>query len=140
LNALHRDLGGSKKKDSSIIYSTFQGELSIESQAIDPKAAKGGDNSFDTSSGRIGFLKNNCTDGFWSSILTGFASPLAVTKSKTPFLFLALELPPPPLFHDELEKNIIPQIPLSTILAKYDGWTVQVCHCIFSLSAPKRDI
>ncbi|GJJ73339.1 U4/U6.U5 tri-snRNP-associated protein 2 [Entomortierella parvispora] len=99
LNALHRDLGGSKKKDSSIIYSTFQGELSIESQAIESKAVKGGDNSFDSSS--------------------------AITKSKSPFLFLALELPPPPLFHDELEKNIIPQIPLSTILSKYDGWTVQ---------------
>ncbi|KAG0053562.1 hypothetical protein BGZ83_000846 [Gryganskiella cystojenkinii] len=99
LNALHRDLGGSKKKDSSIIYKTFQGELSIESQPVDPKATKGGGLLFD--------------------------SDTAVSKSKSPFLFLALELPPPPLFHDELEKNIIPQIPLSTILAKYDGRTVQ---------------
>jgi U4/U6.U5 tri-snRNP-associated protein 2 len=29
LNTLHRDLGGSKKKGSSIIYKTFQGEMKI---------------------------------------------------------------------------------------------------------------
>ncbi|KAF9574643.1 hypothetical protein EC968_005873 [Mortierella alpina] len=99
LNALHKDLGGSKKRDSSIIYSTFQGEVSIESQPIDAKAAKGADLAFDSTN--------------------------AVVKTKSPFLFLALELPPPPLFHDELEKNIIPQVPLTTILAKYDGRTFQ---------------
>ncbi|KAF9348466.1 hypothetical protein BGX26_000122 [Mortierella sp. AD094] len=99
LNTLHRELGGSKKKNSSIIYSTFQGELSIESQPIESKAPKGAELVFDA--------KN------------------AVTKIKSPFLFLALELPPPPLFHDELEKNIIPQIPLTTILSKYDGKTLQ---------------
>jgi U4/U6.U5 tri-snRNP-associated protein 2 len=53
-------------------------------------------------------------------------SLLAITSAKSPFLFLALELPPPPLFHDELEKNIIPQVPLATILSKYDGKTIQV--------------
>jgi U4/U6.U5 tri-snRNP-associated protein 2 len=30
-----------------------------------------------------------------------------------------------PLFQDELEKNIIPQIPLTNILAKYDGLRAQ---------------
>ena len=28
----------------------------------------------------------------------------------SPFLFLTLDLPPPPLFQDEFEKNIIPQV------------------------------
>ena len=51
LNTLHKDLGGSKKKDSSIIYSTFQGEVSIESQPIDAKAAKGADLAFDSNNG-----------------------------------------------------------------------------------------
>jgi hypothetical protein len=32
LNTLHRDLGGSKQKNSSIVYQTFQGEV----QVIDP--------------------------------------------------------------------------------------------------------
>lgn len=99
LNTLHKDLGGSKKKDSSIIYSTFQGEVLIESQAIDTKAPSGAALAFDTTN--------------------------AVTSTKSPFLFLALELPPPPLFHDELEKNIIPQVPLATVLSKYDGKTIQ---------------
>ncbi|KAG0023581.1 hypothetical protein BGZ81_008067 [Podila clonocystis] len=99
LNTLHRDLGGSKKKNSSIVYSTFQGELSIESQAIQPKTVKDAETVFDSAS--------------------------ATTSTKSPFLFLALELPPPPLFQEELEKNIIPQIPLTTILSKYDGRTVQ---------------
>ncbi|KAF9581381.1 hypothetical protein BGW38_001628, partial [Lunasporangiospora selenospora] len=99
LNTLHKDLGGTRKRDSSIIYSTFQGEVAIESQPIDPKATKGAQRAFNT------------TD--------------EITKTKSPFLFLALELPPPPLFHDELEKNIIPQVPLTTILSKYDGQTIQ---------------
>ncbi|KAF9360027.1 hypothetical protein BGX34_008003 [Mortierella sp. NVP85] len=99
LNTLHRDLGGTKKKDSSIIYSTFQGDVLIESQPVDTKAPSGAALVFDPSN--------------------------VVTSTKSPFLFLALELPPPPLFHDELEKNIIPQVPLATVLSKYDGKTVQ---------------
>lgn len=34
VNTLHRDLGGSKKRNSSIIYSTFQGKVQIETQQI----------------------------------------------------------------------------------------------------------
>jgi U4/U6.U5 tri-snRNP-associated protein 2 len=34
-------------------------------------------------------------------------------------------LPPPPLFQDALEKNIIPQVNIHTVLAKYDGRTTQ---------------
>lgn len=46
------------------------------------------------------------------------------TESKTevvPFLNLALDVPPPPLFKDETEKNIIPQIPIFDLLTKFDG-------------------
>jgi U4/U6.U5 tri-snRNP-associated protein 2 len=49
----------------------------------------------------------------------------AVTK-RIPFFFLTLDLPPMPLFTDEFDKNIIPQIPLGTLLSKFDGITVQV--------------
>jgi U4/U6.U5 tri-snRNP-associated protein 2 len=41
----------------------------------------------------------------------------------TPFYMLGLELPPPPLFQDVMEKNIIPQVALGTCLAKFDGAT-----------------
>ena len=37
------------------------------------------------------------------------------------FLMLTLDLPPKPIFKDEQDKNIIPQVPLTTILSKYDG-------------------
>ncbi|KAF9166916.1 hypothetical protein DFQ26_006443 [Actinomortierella ambigua] len=99
LNTLHRDLGGTKKKDSSIIHKTFQGELKIESQKIEGSDEKGH--------------------------IEGFDLDKDVVETKSPFLLLTLDLPPPPLFHDEQEKDIIPQIPLQTILAKYDGKTFQ---------------
>ncbi|URD83069.1 U4 U6.U5 tri-snRNP-associated protein [Musa troglodytarum] len=44
--------------------------------------------------------------------------------SRVPFLMLGLDLPPPPLFKDAMEKNIIPQVPLFNILKKFDGETV----------------
>ena len=34
VNTLHRDLGGSKKRGSSVIYSTFQGKVQIETQQV----------------------------------------------------------------------------------------------------------
>jgi hypothetical protein len=49
-----------------------------------------------------------------------------VQTISSPFLFLALDLPATPLFQDSNEKKIIPQVPLSSILAKFDGKTTQV--------------
>ena len=34
----------------------------------------------------------------------------AETVSESPFLYLAADLPPPPLFKDEFSENIIPQV------------------------------
>ncbi|CAJ0843373.1 7288_t:CDS:10, partial [Entrophospora sp. SA101] len=85
LNTLHKDLCGTKKSDSSIIYKIFQGEVKVESQFI--------------------ITKDN-------------------TDEKNRQLFdVDRDLPPPPLFQDEVEKNIIPQVALSTVLQKYDGRT-----------------
>jgi Ubiquitin carboxyl-terminal hydrolase len=39
-------------------------------------------------------------------------------------MYLGLDLPPPPLFKDVMEKNIIPQVPIFNILKKYDGISV----------------
>eukprot|EP00879_Flechtneria_rotunda_P014794 GHRR01015458.1.p1 GENE.GHRR01015458.1~~GHRR01015458.1.p1 ORF type:complete len:604 (+),score=171.22 GHRR01015458.1:206-2017(+) len=41
-----------------------------------------------------------------------------------PFLLLGLELPPTPLFKDALEKNIIPQVPIYNLLAKFNSTTI----------------
>ncbi|KAK4046024.1 Ubiquitin carboxyl-terminal hydrolase 10, partial [Microbotryomycetes sp. JL201] len=99
LNALHKDLGGNKKPRSSVIYSAFQGEVRVDDQQILTRGAYGTKPIFDVDRD--------------------------IKSIKSPFLFLALDLPPPPLFQDAVEKNIIPQVSMSAVLAKYDGKTTQ---------------
>ncbi|GAA6056058.1 hypothetical protein JCM3770_007004 [Rhodotorula araucariae] len=99
LNQLHRDLGGTRKPRSSIIYSAFQGEVRVDDQQIIKTGEFGTRPKFD--------LDRD------------------IKTTKTPFLFLALDLPPPPLFQDAVESNIAPQAPLAAILAKYDGRTTR---------------
>ena len=98
LNNLHLTLGGSKTKPfSSIIQKTFQGRLRMESQAITARADERGD--------RLRFEES-------SSIQTNVI----------PYMILTLDLPRTPLFRDAVEaKNIIPQVPLTTLLQKYSG-------------------
>ena len=97
LNNSHLALGGSKTKPySSIIQRAFQGKLKVESQQITAKADASGDR-------------------------LRFEEAAHVDESITPYMMLTLDLPPAPLFQDELDKNIIPQVPLSSILSKYDG-------------------
>ncbi|KAI9334707.1 u4/U6.U5 tri-snRNP-associated protein 2-like protein [Obelidium mucronatum] len=99
LNSLHSGMGGNPRKNgSSIIHKIFQGEVRVQSQAVD---GAGGD----------------------SGIVQVFDDSKDTTITNSPFLFLTLDLPPPPLFQDELERNIIPQVPLSSLLEKYDGVT-----------------
>ncbi|EPQ60142.1 spindle pole body protein [Gloeophyllum trabeum ATCC 11539] len=101
LNHLHKDFGGTKKKDSSIIFKTFQGEVRMETQQV----VVGRDLDSDQK--------------------PRFAIDREIKTSVSPFLFLALDLPPPPLFQDAVEKNIIPQVGIHSVLAKYDGKTTQ---------------
>ncbi|KAG8722431.1 hypothetical protein FRC08_002412 [Ceratobasidium sp. 394] len=101
LNRIHADLGGTKKKGSSVIYSTFQGEVRLETQQVILKA--------DAESGER----------------PHFDIDREIKQTTSPFLLLALDLPPPPLFQDAVEKNIIPQVSLASVLAKYDGKTTQ---------------
>ena len=51
-----------------------------------------------------------------------------IKTSTSPFLFLAVDLPPPPLFQDSVEKNIIPQVSIQSVLAKFDGRTTQALN------------
>ncbi|CAG8498076.1 8594_t:CDS:10 [Paraglomus brasilianum] len=101
LNALHKDLGGTRKEESSIIYKIFQGEVKVEKQSV--------------------IVKEDADE---KDRLT-FDLDREIATTSSPFLFLTLDLPPPPLFQDEIEKNIIPQVPLTAILSKYDGHTSQ---------------
>lgn len=99
LNSLHLALGGSRTKPkSSIIQHIFQGQMRIESQSISARA---------DAQDRLRF------------------EDAAIQSKVQPFMMLTLDLPPAPLFQDDREKNIIPQIPLTSVLAKYDGLKAQ---------------
>jgi len=98
LNSLHMALGGTKKKTSSIVYKNFLGMMKIHTKKMLPADA--------------GSFKQKEAE------LSG-EYDWKVTES--PFLFLTSELPPPPLFKDEYDENIIPQVSLYNILSKFNG-------------------
>lgn len=85
LNNMHLALGGRKSKPgTSIIHKIFQGKLKVESQQITAKADAGD---------RLRFEE---------------AAEVLVDSMR--YLMLTLDLPAAPLFQDELDKNIIPQV------------------------------
>ncbi|CAH8497151.1 unnamed protein product [Dicrocoelium dendriticum] len=45
------------------------------------------------------------------------------SESETKFFYLTCDLPPPPLYLDEFKESIIPQVALSSLLAKFNGVT-----------------
>ncbi|KAF2710558.1 cysteine proteinase [Pleomassaria siparia CBS 279.74] len=99
LNHLHLAVGGSKTKpNSSIVQKVFQGTLKIESQEITARADAGDRLRFEDA---------------------------AVKTEISKFLVLTLDLPNAPLFQDALERNAIPQVPLTAILNKYNGMLPQ---------------
>jgi U4/U6.U5 tri-snRNP-associated protein 2 len=81
----------------NLIESVFQGSLAVVKQKLDATFDENGE-----SSGAFDYNRPRKT-------------------TIQPFLMLALELPPQPLFQDAQERNIIPQIALSELLEKYSG-------------------
>lgn len=100
LNALHLALNGSRKPDSSIIYKTFLGSMRITSRKIPPVELE------DTQRAAL-----QQTDEYADKVTT------------SPFLYLTCDLPPPPLFKDEIMENIIPQVNLYQLLTKFNNET-----------------
>lgn len=47
-------------------------------------------------------------------------------ESIIPFTFLTLKIPDAPIFKDQLERNVIPQMPIFDALQKFDGVAPQV--------------
>lgn len=103
LNTLHLGLGGTKarQKQTSIISACFQGQIKIETQKVYTVSAP-------QSNGRVRFEED-----------------MQVDQRASPFLFLTLDLPPTPLFQDEVQGTIIPQVPLVQLLEKYNGRSVE---------------
>ncbi|XP_057960732.1 uncharacterized protein LOC131152847 [Malania oleifera] len=110
LNTLHTDLRTSKK-NCSIIYKCFQGELEVVKETHGKTIAEKKENVDDENRGAT-------ADGGSEH------DSIVMETSRMPFLMLGLDLPPPPLFKDVMEKNIIPQVPLFNILKKFDGESV----------------
>ncbi|KAI9085917.1 hypothetical protein K1719_031994 [Acacia pycnantha] len=111
LNTLHADLRTSKK-NNSIIYKCFQGELEVVKEVPNKQITERKENNEEQNP------NDKLSDG--STERDAFVTE----TSRMPFLMLGLDLPPPPLFKDVMEKNIIPQVPLFNILKKFDGETV----------------
>lgn len=97
LNTLHTKL---KKGKSSIVYDTFQGSMHVWSKKLP--------------------LTVDQAEILGKAVAS---EEYTETEQDAPFLFLALDLPAPPLFQDEMEANIIPQVPLAELLAKFNGRT-----------------
>ncbi|EME25856.1 ubiquitin thiolesterase/ zinc ion binding protein [Galdieria sulphuraria] len=57
----------------------------------------------------------------WASSRDDFIRADIIKKDhkSSQFLFLSLELPPMPLFKDSLERNMIPQVSLSSLLSRF---------------------
>ncbi|EGT37223.1 hypothetical protein CAEBREN_03753 [Caenorhabditis brenneri] len=99
LDTLHRALNG-KEDRQTIISKTFRGRMREYSRKVIPAE--------DTEEDR--YIKERMPE-------------YQPTIKETPFNFLTLDLPAAPLYRDVQLQNIIPQVPLSTLLEKFDGRT-----------------
>uniref|UniRef100_A0A1I8G0W6 ubiquitinyl hydrolase 1 n=1 Tax=Macrostomum lignano TaxID=282301 RepID=A0A1I8G0W6_9PLAT len=98
LNTLHMGLNGTKSVSSSIVNKTFRGKMRIYSHKVIPVEL--------TEEQRL-LLAH--TDEYTEKV------------EESHFLFLTCDLPPPPLYPDEMKEKLIPQVPLSSILSKFNG-------------------
>ncbi|XP_055335233.1 U4/U6.U5 tri-snRNP-associated protein 2-like [Paramacrobiotus metropolitanus] len=98
LNAVHQGLNGTSKPGSSVIFKTFQGMMNVYSKKLPP-------------------LEMTAEEKSAASLLPEYQE----TVQQTPYLMLTCDLPPVPLFPDEKSESIIPQIPLYTLMQKFNG-------------------
>ncbi len=107
LNTLHSTLkkqsSATGKKISKVIAKTFRGKMNVYSRRLPP-----------TDEQKARGVKVSEDPDYYKE-----------TKQTISFWHLALDLPPPPLFQDEVDANIVPQVPLFELLNKYDGVTEQ---------------
>ncbi|KJE90317.1 ubiquitin specific peptidase 39 [Capsaspora owczarzaki ATCC 30864] len=113
LNTFHTDLGGTRRSGSSIIHKIFQGSMKMISRkmpaVVDEEEAS--EEPAVHAAKRARLEEDVAEDEYEDKV------------SESPFMFLSLDLPPAPLFKDETGKNFIPQVPITTLLDKFDGVT-----------------
>ncbi|XP_003746510.1 U4/U6.U5 tri-snRNP-associated protein 2 [Galendromus occidentalis] len=96
LNSLHIALNGTNKDSSSIIYKTFRGRMRVYTKKLFPTDPEHQPKTYDP-------------------------SEYEEKMEKMPFMYLTVDLPSQPLFKDDQQENIIPQVPLNVIMAKFNG-------------------
>lgn len=98
LHTIHRALRGSKSRESSIINKAFLGHMNVYTRKI----------------------PSTDLDETQKSLLLA-TEEYQEQLEPTNFLYLTCDLPAPPLFIDEFRENIIPQVSLYQLLAKFNG-------------------
>ncbi|XP_065712889.1 ubiquitin carboxyl-terminal hydrolase 39 [Patagioenas fasciata] len=100
LNALHSALGGTKRKKKTIVTDVFQGSMRIFTKKLPHPDLPAEE--------KAQLLQN---------------AEYQEMMVESTFMYLTLDLPTAPLYKDEKEQLIIPQVPLFSILAKFNGVT-----------------
>ncbi|KAK2510503.1 Usp39 [Columba guinea] len=100
LNALHSALGGTKRKKKTIVTDVFQGFMRIFTKKLPHPDLPAEE--------KAQLLQN---------------AEYQEMMVESTFMYLTLDLPTAPLYKDEKEQLIIPQVPLFSILAKFNGVT-----------------
>lgn len=98
LHTLHKQLRGNKQPNSSIINKSFLGEMKIYTRKLPPT-------ELDDVQKHLLLATNEYQEKMETSN----------------FLYLTCDLPPTPLFQDETRENIIPQVNLYQLLAKFNS-------------------
>jgi U4/U6.U5 tri-snRNP-associated protein 2 len=126
LNSLHQGIGGTKKPGSSVIHEAFQGQVRVTTRQRKTaamkrqekelqQAVKGGAAAAEVD------VKEDEVDLQEVGVDEESMADWSREAAEVPFLVLSLEIPPTPLFKDSQGGNVIPQVPLFDVLAKYDG-------------------
>jgi len=115
---------GRKGGGSSVIWECFQGEIKVMTQTKTKRAltlggGEGGrEDEEDDGTGR------NLGRGGGGGEGRGEGGEWTESVVKAPFLFLTVDIPQTPLFKDSQGGVIIPQVPLYTVLEKFNGQKV----------------
>ncbi|CAI2352743.1 unnamed protein product [Caenorhabditis sp. 36 PRJEB53466] len=104
IDTLHRALNGNNERQS-IISKTFRGKMRQYTRPVIPAE--------DTEEERYNKMR---------------MPEYQERVTEHPFMYLPLDLPPAPLYRDVQLQNIIPQVPLTTLLEKFNGKTEKEYH------------
>ena len=120
LHQLHIGMGGSRKKNSSVIHLIFMGQVEITTRQ--PKVVQ--EVGVEEEDDRLGSGDEEEKGALVTVDETTFIrSQMEEIVTHSNFLQLTLDIPEKPLFKDEEGGLVIPQEPLVNILKKFDGMT-----------------